>query len=433
MQPPDRPSEGNSMFGSLIFVLVFGLVVGGVCLFNEFTRRSQQLKEEKSAAQRQEADAQAYISELNNLAPGKIDEFNAGSQRRQQFVRDNPSFRDQLESAEDEWMKRTLDRTLADVEVQLVVDPAATIAELWKLHFDCQLDNHRLLPQIRQALERAAGSAAKRSADLLDLDNVHALDIARRCLAAFDKANETPPKTLTEARQRALDRCVSDLSERLHKIAVDDGVALASWLKARQAVEEAAGAAVPPLRQAEGRWLAGIIAAVLKEVEPWAAQQPEKAVARLEQIRTTYANLFADHPDAAKALTAGEDRCLQGVIDRAVAEARKQGNPVAASAQLRRTATVCATLLQGHQGLAQTLQEARREVVNKALKKASAEAYNLIKGDRFQAAASLAEQLSKDFGAEAEAVGLAAALVQLQDECGYYADLARQAGRLDPP
>jgi hypothetical protein len=418
-------APGADLGERLLIVALFG----GLTFSSYVEKRSQQLEEEKSAAQAKERPARDLVSQLNNLAPGNIDEFNATGQRRQEFVHANPSFRDQLDSAEDKWMKRTLDA----FEGQVAADPATAITRLRELQSGCQKGSgQRLLPQVQQALEHAAGSAAEQSADLLERDNVQALDFARRCLAPFDRAKEGPPKTLTETRQRALDHCVKDLSGQLKKIPVDDGIAMAGWLERRQAVENAAGATVAELRQAEGCWLAETVAAVLKAVEPQAAQQPEKAFARLEQTRTTYANLFADHPDAAKALTAGEERCLAAVVILATAEARKQTDLAAASKRLQKTATVCAGLLERYKWPAKALQAARREVVHKALKKASAAAYNLIQGDRFQGAAHLAEQLSKDFGAEAEAVGLAAMLVQFRDECGYYADLARQAGRTDP-
>jgi hypothetical protein len=312
-------------------------------------------------------------------------------------------------------------------------DPAAVIGGLRQLTSNCQTGSaERFLPQVRQALDRSIGSAAEQSAGLLGKDNVKALDIAVRCLAPFDPDKEDQPAALKEARQRALDACVKDLSGRLEKVPVDDGTAMTAWLKERKAVEGAARSVVEPLRQAEERWLAGTVAAVLAEVEPQAAREPEKVFARLQRMRTTHADFFPDHPNTVKALTAGEGRCLQSVVELAVGEARKADTPAAASKRLRATATVCAGPLKTHAGPANTLRQARREAVGAALKKAGVEAHKLIKGERFQAAARLAEGLYNDFRAEAEAVGLAAALIRFRDECGYFADLARQAGRADP-
>jgi hypothetical protein len=289
-----------------------------------------------------------------------------------------------------------------------------------------------LLPQVKEAVARAAGSAAEQTAGLLGRDDVQALDLAGRCLAPFLEDKEDPPTALTEARQRALDHCVKGLTARLQQVPVDDGIAITGWRKDRQAAEKAARSTVEPLRQAEGRWLDETVAAVLKDVEPQAAQQPEQVFARLERTRTTYAELFADHPETVKTLTAGEGRCLQAVVDLAVAEASKQVNPAAASARLRMTATTCARLFERHEGPAKTLREARRAAVNAALQKAGTEARTLFKADRIQAAASLTERLYKDFGPDAEAVGLAGAVIRFRDEWGYLADLARQAGKLDP-
>jgi hypothetical protein len=428
MAQVNRPSEGNPMFGCLILALVAGLLIGGGIALNYFQEQAKRLAEEKAAAQKQETECNRLISELNKLPPGRIDDFNTGGEQRRKFLTDNPSFREQLDSAEDEWLARSL------TELGKLPDPAAVIGGLRQLRSGCQKGSgERLLPQVRQALDRAVRSGAEQSAGLLGKDNVQALDVAVRCLAPFIDDKEGPPEALKEAQREALDRCVKDLSGRLEKVPVDDGTAMVEWLKARQAVEKAARAVVEPLRQAEGRWLDMTIAAVLKEVEPQAAHQPEKVFARVERTRTTYAELFVDHPDTVNALTAGEGRCLQSVVELAVAEARQAGNPAAASARLRRTATVYARLLEAHEGPANTLREARRAAVNAALQQAGTEARTLLKGDRIQAAASLAERLYKDFAPDAEAVGLADSLVRFRDDWGYLADLARQAGKLDPP
>src|SRR5262249_43884714 len=160
-----------------------------------FAGRSQRLAEKKEAAGKKEAAANELVAEVSKLAPGKIDEFNATGQRRQKFVRDNEEFRDQLESAEDEWMTRTL----AGFEEQAAADPAAAIGGLRQLKNGCQKGSgQRLLPQVQQALERAVGSAAEQSASLLNRDNVQALDLAGRCLAPFIDDEEDPPTTLTE-------------------------------------------------------------------------------------------------------------------------------------------------------------------------------------------------------------------------------------------
>jgi hypothetical protein len=425
-----RPSEGRPVSGSLAVLVILGLAVGLVAFTHWAGQREQRLEKERAAARKKEAEADRLVSELKDLPPGRMKEFDGGGQRRQEFLRATPAFREQLEKAEDDWMGRTL----AGIDREAAGDPAAAIAALRELRSDCQKGGgQRLVPQVERALDRVVRSAAESSAGLLDRDGVQALDLAVRCLEPFVNGKEEPPAPLTEARQRALDRCVKDLSARLEKLLAEDGGAVSAWLKDRKAVEAAAHCTVEPLRQAEERWLGRTVAALLAKVEPPAGQDAEKVFARLEQMRTSCAELLRDHPDARRTLTAGEGRCLQAAVDRAVAEAGKQDSPAATIARLRQTATACGGLLGDHEGPASKLREARREAVNDALKKARAEATKLIKADRFQAAAALSEQLCKDLEADAKAVGVADALTRLRDDCGYYADLARQAGRSDPP
>jgi hypothetical protein len=415
MSPTNRPPAAGKLTGSLVFLVIVLLLVGGIILWyymQEARRRNDQ--------------GEQLVADLHELPPGRIDAFNQGGDRRRGFVQDNPSWKDRLEKAEDEWLGRTLD----GLEGQ-AADPAAALAELRRLVLGCEEGSaRRFREQVRQALDRAVEAAAGRSAALLDGDAVGALDLARCCLEPF---GAEPPAALTEARRRALARCVRGLTGRLEMTTPDDAKAAAAWLKDRQAVERAAGSEVEPLRQAEGRWLDATVAAVLADPEAGATKEPAATFARIAEARSLYADWFAAHPGAERNLAAGEGRFLQAVVDRAVGEAERLRGPMAASVLLHKTAAVCAAPLQRHPGPADRLREARRKAVQAALDAARREARGLIERDRFQAAAAVAERLHKELRDDAEAVGGADALIRFRDECGYLADLARQAGKADPP
>jgi len=425
-----RPAEGGSPLGGLIVAGIVVLVLGGIWFASFMHERAESQRAAEEAARKKDAEAQGLIAELAQLPPGRIDEFNRGAERREDFARANPSFKEAFDGAEDEWMGRTV----AALDAQTAADPAAAVAAATQLDRGCgERGAARFRPQAREALDRAVAAAAARGGELLERDPVQALDFAGRCLQPFDR---DPPESLTAARQRALDRCVTDLTARLDKAAPDDAAAMNAWLKDGKAVEQAARSPVEPLRQAEGRWLTGTVAAVLKEVEPRATKDPAAAFARLTAARTTYAELLSAHPEADRELTAGEGRCLQAVVDQSLTEAELLllcRDAVAASAVLADTAAVCAGPLRTHAEPARRLLDARRRAVDAALDAARAEARGLIQGNRFQAAASRADQLCKDIGAEADAVGTGAALTRFRDECGYFADLARKAGQADPP
>jgi hypothetical protein len=61
------------------------------------------------------------------------------------------------------------------------------------------------------------------------------------------------------------------------------------------------------------------------------------------------------------------------------------------------------------------------------------EVRELIKQDRYQAAAALADRFVRDNEKQAKEVGLLDEMNNFRELCGYAADLARRAGRLDGP
>jgi hypothetical protein len=180
---------------------------------------------------------------------------------------------------------------------------------------------------------------------------------------------------------------------------------------------------------AEARWGQRTAAALREDLE----KLPPGDVAGYQkgtEARAELGRMFKDlKPQLEAAELAWGERTATAAVSRA--EPLFQTDPTRAVAQLRQAARDLAAA-RPNPWAEERLLAARKRAVLACLEDARRRSRELIKADRFQAAAEVAKRLTDTVGVEADTVGVSSELVRFQESQQFLAELARSAGKADP-
>ncbi len=369
--------------------------------------------------------AQDLVERAQANPAGDYPGFAAAAPERVRLVRLFPQYAGPIHAAERAWLKRTVEKSVADARASEAERPAQALLRLAALE-----GGLRELPRESAHWMRGYGWRPVEFLPAAAADG----EAGRQTVHPSGAFRTLPAGLINEVQeaQRALrERAVELVVAEAVKLRQGDPAGalaraerglrdLSPFLPEGSGLRERLVAA----RREAGLALGDRLCADLKALAPGDRAGFARGVPKRHEVQKE----FPEHRDR---LWRAEVDWVGRTIDTVLADVRPllAKEPAEVSRRLRALGAEFAAQLTVAQAVRARLEEGRQQAVLARFQLAKQEVKDLVAKERFAAAVDVAERLAADVGAEARAVGASAEIDRFCASCRFIAEVARRAGK----